>query len=642
MATKELIQKIKVSTNIVDIIGEQVQLKQAGNRLKGLSPFSQEKSPSFFVNPDLQLYYCFSTNQGGDVIDFIVQTRGLDFQEALAWLAEKKGIFIPKNALESRVGVNSDKKQAELRAYKLNRYVANFFQEQLESKEGAGAKKYLTQRGVSLTSQRNFGLGFAPPSWNQLRNFLVRIKAPLPLALELGLLKKSTKNNDSQSKGNPNTANLYDAFRNRIIFPIRNGTGEIVGFGGRTLDPQDPAKYLNSSESSIYKKGELLYNWDRARRHLREKQSTILVEGYMDCIAMDQAGIPNVVAMLGTSLTSHHVHFLSRSDNPIISIYDADTAGKKAALRSMDLFLQISGFPLTSLFLPDSKDPDEFLKTHGSAGPAKLRKLIHHAPATIDTWIDGEIGSCAKSLQSRVDCLNRIGEKLGYLKDPLWIQARISNIANRLLLEEALVEATVWGKHRKKAKNMPNTQKNTQKKPAASQKMKTFLAQSDKNRFERRFEIQFLSYLFGYSKWLPELRERFQKDALVLAPFLENEEISQAVNFLIQPLRDGETENARLGDLMENLSARNKTQLRNVIALATVPQKGVVREGEEPLLKHALQKLYIQESHRNRKKMNLAIHQAELEGNISKYKALQKELIMAIKELKIRLEKLND
>jgi DNA primase len=359
----EIIQKIKDSNDIVDIVSEKVRLKRAGKYYTGLCPFHNEKSPSFTVTPDRQIYKCFGCGEGGNVITFIMKTKNFDFFEAVKFLGERANIQIEADNLKA-----AKQKDANEKLHKINTEAARFFFAKLRTNKNA--MSYFTGRGISEKTLKSFGLGFAPSSWNELMRFL-KVKGYSELdMLNAGLIIKSQKESAKEV--------FYDRFRNRVMFPVFDFKGNVIGFGGRVLDDSKP-KYLNSPETAVFKKGTNLYGLNFAIKNLKERM-LIIVEGYMDCISLHQYGITNAVASLGTALTPNQAKLLRRYADKIIISYDADLAGQNATLRGLEI-LRVEGFDIRVLTVPQGKDPDEFIRSNGREA---FFKLINEALPFID------------------------------------------------------------------------------------------------------------------------------------------------------------------------------------------------------------------------------------------------------------------
>ncbi|KEI08599.1 DNA primase [Clostridium sp. K25] len=349
MISEEIIEKIKEQNNIVDVISESVKLKRTGRSFIGLCPFHNEKTPSFSVSEDKQIYKCFGCGEAGNVFTFVMKSRNLSFIEAVKYLGDKVNIHIEDNDEKNKVHKNKNDK-----LYKINVEAARYYFKNLQtSKE---ANDYFKKRGILNKTLRRFGLGYAPSGWHNIINFFKKKGYTELDLLNAGLIIKG-KNNS-----------LYDRFRNRVIFPVFDYKGRVIGFGGRVLDDSKP-KYLNSPETDIFKKGTNLYGLNFAIKD--NNRTIIIVEGYMDCISLYQYGITNVVASLGTALTYDQAKLLKRYADKIIVSYDADFAGQNATMRGLKI-LKKQGFDLKVLDIPDGKDPDEFIKNHGKVAFMKL------------------------------------------------------------------------------------------------------------------------------------------------------------------------------------------------------------------------------------------------------------------------------
>lgn len=343
MISEEVIQRIKDEADIVDVISGKISLKRAGRNFIGRCPFHNEKTPSFTVSPDKQIYKCFGCGEAGNIFSFIMKTENLTFPEAVKSLGEKIGIDVEENG-----NSNKEKKDKFERMKKLNTDAAKFFFANLRKNQSA--IKYLRDRKISDKTMNKFGIGFALDSWQGIRDYL-RTKGYFDREIEeLGLIIKSPKNN------------YYDRFRNRIIFPVFDYRGTVIGFGGRVLDDTKP-KYLNSPETVLFHKGTNLYGLNFA---IKEdfKRTIVMVEGYMDCISLYQEGIKGVVATLGTALTENQAKLLKRYADKVIISYDADNAGQKATARGLEILKKV-GLEVRVLSIPKGKDPDEFIKKYG-------------------------------------------------------------------------------------------------------------------------------------------------------------------------------------------------------------------------------------------------------------------------------------
>ncbi|NME82977.1 DNA primase [Clostridium sp. SM-530-WT-3G] len=374
---EEVIEKIKEQNDIVDIISENVRLKKAGRNFTGLCPFHNDKSPSFSVSPEKQIYKCFSCGEAGNVITFVMKYKKLTFQEAVKHLADKAGIPL-------EIGGHENSKASKKRdlLFKVNVEAARYFFANLQKTKMA--KDYFLRRGIKEEVIKRFGLGYAFDSWHGLINYLRNKGFRDDLLLEAGLILKSEK-----------SGNTYDRFRNRVIFPVFDVRGRVIGFGGRVLDDSKP-KYLNSPETMVFQKGTNLYGLNFAIKNKLEEDYIIIVEGYMDLISLHQHGITNTVASLGTALTVNQARLLKRYVSKVIISYDADVAGQTATLRGLEI-LRNTGFDVKVLKVPQGKDPDEFVRNNGKEAFLKLVKnalpLIEYRIKRAADGIDFKDGS---------------------------------------------------------------------------------------------------------------------------------------------------------------------------------------------------------------------------------------------------------
>src|ERR1700720_4953342 len=351
-------ERVKQQADIVRVVGEYVRLKKTGKDFSGLCPFHQEKTPSFTVSPIKQIFYCFGCGKGGDIFNFVMEMERCEFPDALRLVAEKCGISIPKPKPSSP----AERTQSSVRAtlVEMHRTAQAFFVNQLQgTAEGKLARAYLEDRGLDKTTIDRFGIGYAPSGGDVLLRHL-KGKYAEKLLAESGLV--------SRGEG----GRMFDRFRRRITFPIANDSGKIVAFGCRALGDDQP-KYLNSPETPIYSKSNVLYHMDRAKEALRRSDFAVLVEGYMDAIAVARAGISNVVASCGTSLAEPQIKLLGRFTRRVIVNYDPDTAGQTATERSISLLLE-QDFEVRVLALPGKADPDKFIREQGADAYIKLLK----------------------------------------------------------------------------------------------------------------------------------------------------------------------------------------------------------------------------------------------------------------------------
>ena len=409
--------ELRNRADIESTISSYVNLKRAGRISKGLCPFHGEKTASFTVYPDTQSYYCFGCGNGGDVITFIKNIENLDYIDAVRFLADRVGLDVPdENNYDSTMN------KRRLRMLEANREAARFFHKCLQTKEGAIGYRYFKGRGLTDETIVKFGLGFAPDSFNALTNYLISKGFTKEELVFANLARRSQKN----------PQNIYDNFRNRIMFPIIDVKGNVIAFGGRVMDDSKP-KYLNTSDTLVYKKSMGVFALNLAKKS--GKDSLILCEGYMDVIALHQAGFTNAVAGLGTALTSEQAQLLSRYASEILISYDADEAGQKAAARALTIFKKTNA-KIKILRLSGGKDPDEIIKNYGVE---KMKAIITGAANEIEFALlreqskfdlasdDGK----RQYLQAAIKILSSVG--------PIELEIYASRIADELSVSKDVV-----------------------------------------------------------------------------------------------------------------------------------------------------------------------------------------------------------
>lgn len=366
---EETISEIRDRANLLEVVSDYVSLKKTGRNYKGLCPFHSEKTPSFMVNEEKQIFHCFGCGEGGDVFAFLMKTGHFSFPEAVEELAKRYGINLPRQA-PSPVQKKEMAKREIL--FRINQLASEYYHDRLiRQQDGAEGRRYLSRRGVQEEVIKEYRLGYSPDRWDGLVQYLREKKVSLELAWELGLILPKK------------TEGWYDVFRKRIIFPIFDLHTRVVGFGGRLTGEGQP-KYINSSESSIYHKGEILYGLQAAKRYAAERDGVIIVEGYFDLLALHQYGLKQSVATLGTALTTKHIRTLKRYTKNLITVFDPDPAGIQATLRALPLFLEeeVAG---KAVLLPNGEDPDAYLK---KGNLEEFKKKVAGAVPLIDVFFD--------------------------------------------------------------------------------------------------------------------------------------------------------------------------------------------------------------------------------------------------------------
>ena len=398
--SEELIGEVIGANDIVDVIGMYTSLKKSGRGFVGLCPFHSEKTPSFHVSPDKQLYHCFGCGEGGTVLTFVMKAENLDFVEGLKFLAERARIALP----EPEANENTDKLfKKKQRLISANTYAAKFFYNCLAaSPEGAPARAYFKERAILPKTAASFGLGFAPNSRNTLIAHLKPLGYSESELVDFGLA--AIRDNS-----------YIDKFRNRVMFPIIDVRGNVIGFGGRVMDDSKP-KYLNSPETAAFNKRLNLFALNFAKN--KKSDALILVEGYMDVISLHQVGINNAVATLGTALTEEQARLIARYAKDVVLCYDTDEAGVKATMRAIEIFSKTE-VRVKVLSLTGAKDPDEYIKSHGGGSEAFLQAVKKAVPATLFR---------INTLKRRYDIDNSIDDKIRFISEAAQILLSTNNM----------------------------------------------------------------------------------------------------------------------------------------------------------------------------------------------------------------------
>jgi DNA primase len=422
---EDKIEEVRRRADIVSLIGEYVTLKKAGKNFLGLCPFHREKTPSFTVSPDKQMFYCFGCSEGGNVFSFLMKLNHLTFPEAVRQLAGKVGVVIPERSMSPE-----EKGRYTLREQirRVNGFAAEYFVRALQSPAGEGAREYLRKRGIEAEAIRTFRIGLAPEGWQNLLDFLDKKEIPPKLVEQAGLAIPRTGEGER---------GYYDRFRGRLMIPIEDVDGHVIAFGGRVMGAGEP-KYMNSPESPVYTKGNNLFGLSRTREAIRQAGFSLLVEGYFDLIALWGAGIQNVVATLGTALTRAQVDLLRRYAPRVAAVFDPDEAGRKALARSLELFLA-GNVHARAVILPDGHDPDDFVRT---CGREKMEELVARAVPMVDYYIDEILGGRG-TLEEDRDKLREAVAFISRLDDAVERNLFIKKVAERLNLDQDVLKTEV-------------------------------------------------------------------------------------------------------------------------------------------------------------------------------------------------------
>jgi DNA primase len=410
---EDAIREIRERASITEIVSDVVALKRRGRSATGLCPFHTEKTPSFTVSEERGFYHCFGCGEHGDVFSFVMKAQAMAFPDAVRAVAERFGLPVPTEAAGPR--------QRSEPLVAVNQAAAAFFRGQLRGPQGARTRSYLAERGISAESIERYGLGFAPAGFDNLVRHLRTERHSLDDAVTAGLLGRSAD------------GRFYDRFRERLMFPISDLAGRVVAFGGRVLpgtpvsgDP--PPKYLNSPETPLFKKGQALYGLALARDAIRTRERVVVVEGYLDVIAVAQAGIGEVVAPLGTALTVDQLRVLKRFSETVIACFDGDEAGRKAAARSFPVFVE-AGLWGRGVFLPAGDDPDTYVR---AKGPDALVAQIEKAEPLVDSYVGSLAGPRLDAVGRRADGANEVARVLRSVRNPFEREALIRLAAFRL------------------------------------------------------------------------------------------------------------------------------------------------------------------------------------------------------------------
>lgn len=418
----DFISRVRESTNIVDIISAYTELKRTGSNLMGRCPFPDhpEKTASFSVNENKQVYHCFGCKKGGDVFNFVERMRGQSFPEVIESLADRAGIALPVSGENQDEASRAREQKKKLVA--TNKYAGAFFRAQLAALPAQHpVREYMLSRGLTPEVCDEFKIGYAPSDRHLLVDYLISKRVPLELAEQLGLVRRSTMQG---------TASHYSLFRDRIMFPIMGVTEDVLGFGGRAFGEEMP-KYINSQTSPLFDKSRTLYGLNLTARYIRSEDEVIVVEGYMDVIGLYVAGIKNVAAPLGTALTSEHAKLLGRMTKNIVVLFDGDSAGQTAAERSLPILLE-QGLLARGLTLPGNLDPDEAVE---EMGIEKLRALITRAEDLMTWQIRRELQNFRGQPTEKVQVLEKLGPILLRTQDPKLRDLYGDQLAERMRVE---------------------------------------------------------------------------------------------------------------------------------------------------------------------------------------------------------------
>jgi len=504
MISREQIEKVQNTADIVDIIGERIDVKRAGSNFKARCPFHDEKTPSFMISSSKQIFKCFGCGASGDSIKFVMMYDNVSYPDAIRHIASKYGIELVETYGDRVKDPSSDDKKELLRI--LNKNACDFFHENLireYGKENSGVIKYLNERKIDREYADKFMLGYAPDDWQFLvsdRRFSVYNDDVL---VEAGLRKKNEK------------GNVYDQFRNRLVFPIYDQMGNVVAFSGRTLDDEIPPKYLNSPETSLYKKTNVLYGLYQAMDTIRKSKEIILVEGNIDLISMHKFGFTNTVAICGTAFTESHALLIKRNSDKITVLLDGDEPGRKSALRTSEILISCGVIP-SIVILPEDSDPDSFLNERGST---ELKNLMGYPMNIVELSILLHRGDDPEDPNSKVSSAKAVIGTLKKINDMITLDLFMKEAALKLGIDLAILK-----------KELTHTGNNyTEKNRTKHEKKQEYTARND-DMIEFSIAYLMLSDEISRKKFLTELSEEDFK----------NEDISRLFSRIYELFEEGE------------------------------------------------------------------------------------------------------
>jgi len=483
---ENIISDIQTAAKIEDIVSEVVVMEKTGKDFQGLCPFHSEKTPSFTVSPSKQIFYCFGCGTGGNVFNFLMKYQGMTFPEAVKKLAQRYGIGIPDHAVSPE---QKQKMYEREQLIRINKEAAYFFYNELkQNRANKEASAYLSHRGIKQEIIDKFLIGFAPQGWNNLLRFLSNKGFSPGIMHKAGLVIPKKSN-----------TGYYDRFRNRIIFPIINIQGQIIGFGGRVMDNSLP-KYLNSPETPLFNKSRTLYGINTARQKSREDNLMYMTEGYFDVISLYSHGIKNAVASLGTALTDKHVRLLKGIVQQVILVFDSDQAGIRAATRSIEIFRK-QNMGIKILILPQGYDPDSFICEFNSK---KFREKAENAKSAISFLTDEAVKKHGMSIEARLRIIEDMKKPLASINDPVARSLYIRALAVRLCVDETMLSEKI---RQTDSFQQPTLIRHPQTHNIPEPAMKIFHSKQFHSK-HARMEKKIISMMLQFHEILPEIKKR--------------------------------------------------------------------------------------------------------------------------------------
>ncbi len=529
---RSFIENLRMSCDVENIVSSYVKVKRQGRNLVGLCPFHSEKTPSMVVYPDTQSFFCFGCGAGGDVISFIMRIENLDYVEAVKFLAQRVGLTVPEGEAEDRAS------RLKPIILEINRLTARFYHDILKSPAGEPGRAYFANRQLSPKTMVKYGLGYAPDSWDALRNYLRGKGFSTEQMYDAGVVSRGR------------SGNYYDAFRNRVMFPIIDLRKNVIGFGGRVLDDSKP-KYLNTNDTLVFKKSRNLFSLNFAKNHTDGR--LILAEGYMDVIAVNQAGFENVVATLGTALTPEQARLIASYAKEVIIAYDSDGAGRKATDRAVGL-LEEAGVSAKILQMRGAKDPDEYIKKFG----AQRFKMLLDGAGNVTAYRLGDIRSRydLESPEGRSGYLTEALKYLATLKNPVEREVYAGELANQTgILRETVLSNLEW----EVKKNFRKEKKKEWQEIASSRELygDRVNPQRAANLSASLAEEGLIAFLFKSPDYLSKILSRVSEEQFVT-------DFNRSLfHSLVEKLR--QSNNVALSDFTEELSPEQMGRLSAIV-----------------------------------------------------------------------------
>ncbi len=587
MGLNNTIEEIKAKGNIIDIVAAHVQLKRTGANYKGCCPFHNEKTPSFVVSEDKQIFTCFGCGASGDMIKFVQMIDNLEFPEAVEKLAEKFGVQIDSS------GFNAEKNKNKY--YDINREAAMFFYNSIQDAKTLGAV-YMKGRGLTPATMKKFGIGYAPDSWDSVLKHLNEKEISEKDMIDLGLISKNA------------SGKKFDKFRNRVIFPIINTRGKVIGFGGRALSDEDNPKYLNSPETVVFSKKNNLYGLNLTRQEINKRNAAILVEGYMDVISLYQYGVKNVAASLGTALTANQAAMIKRyADNVIIS-YDSDAAGEAAALRAIDI-LYAAGCNIKVVQVTGAKDPDEFVKKHGAEA---FYKLTDEAPTFVEFKVKVAKRKYDMSTTSgSVDFLKEVATILKGLKSPIEADVYIEKIAMDTHISAGAIRSEIYGDMNPLGRSTREPSKATGPMQSQDGRAVPTGKKTKRNRAGDFLEKSLIKLMLIKAEFVPRIEN---KNEVFQNP------IYMRMYDIITSLYTDDSE-IDIGKLKDTLSDHENMELNHIL------ENVLISENEENFFNDCMNKIQNEKLKVREKEILDILTILDEEGNVDQIKQLNQELM---------------